>query len=257
MNSPTVTGSARTRVSAPSDRTSPADGARALRLIAVVPALNESERIASVIRGSLPYVEEVVVIDDGSTDQTAEVARAAGAHVLRHERNLCKTRALQTGFDYALEQGYDVVFTLDGDAQHRPDEIPVLFDALESTGADVVSGDRMTGERNMPGSRRFVNRFSSQVASWITSSRILDCHCGFRAVRVPVLEKVRLRQPRFGGDAELVMWTCIRGFKLEHAQITSVYGNQESGIRPVLDTLNILSLALRGFLARIYWDLRS
>ncbi len=222
-----------------------------------MPALNESARVGWVVRGALEHVEEVVVIDDGSTDNTAEEARKAGAFVIRHPKNRGKTKALQTGFDYALERDYDLVFTLDGDAQHRPGEIPRLLHALESHDADVVSGDRMTGERNMPGSRRFVNRLSSQVASWITSRNILDCHCGFRVVRAPVLEKVRLRQPRFGGDAELVMWTCIRGFKLGHARITSVYGSEESGIRPILDTLNILLLALRAFLARLYWDFRS
>jgi glycosyltransferase involved in cell wall biosynthesis len=222
-----------------------------------VPALNESARIASVVRSTLSQVEEVVVVDDGSTDETAAEAERAGALVIRHSRNWGKTAALQTGFDHALAGGFDVVITLDGDAQHLPEEIPLLLATMQTRAADLVSGDRMTGERNMPGSRRFVNRLSSQISTWIAGRPLLDCHCGFRAINTRVLEKVRLRSPRYAGDTELVIWACFHRFKVEHAEITSVYQGEESGIRPVLDTVNVLFMALRAILARFYWDLRS
>ncbi len=250
MKSPTGSGNARNPVSAPSDKAS-------LRIIGVVPALNESARIGSVIRAALRHVEEVVVVDDGSTDETAAEAEGAGAFVIRHPANRGKTASLQTGFDYALQHGFDAVITLDGDAQHLPDEIPHLLDALQTSGADLISGDRMTAERNMPGSRRFVNRFSSQLATWISGQDIRDCHCGFRLIHSRVLEKVRLRSRRFTGDAELVIWACFHSFRVAHAEVSCIYNGQPSRIRPGLDTANCLLLTFRAALARLYWDFRS
>ena len=135
------------------------------RFAVLIPALNAESFIEPVIRGSLEHCRYVVVINDGSTDRTAEIAERAGALVLHHEKNRGKGAALRTGFDWAMESMFDGVVTLDADGQHLPQEIPKFIAARTETSADLIIGGRAHHFDAMLPRRRNANRFSAWTIS--------------------------------------------------------------------------------------------
>ncbi|HPT17157.1 MAG TPA: glycosyltransferase family 2 protein, partial [Kiritimatiellia bacterium] len=136
-----------------------------LKTCILIPAYNEEKRVGAVVREVLEYCPDVIVVDDGSPDDTDKVAAEAGAIVLEHVHNQGKGAALQTGFDYAREHGYDLAITLDADGQHAPSDIPAFLQAYERTHSHVLVGNRMGDVAAMPRLRRFVNRFMSDLLS--------------------------------------------------------------------------------------------
>jgi glycosyltransferase involved in cell wall biosynthesis len=158
----------------------------ALRRIAVVPALNEEDSIAGVIaeiRAADPGFE-VIVVDDGSKDRTAEVAAAAGAHVVRHPYNLGIGGAVQTGLQYARDHGFDIAVQVDGDAQHDPAEIEILLEPIVEGRADLVVGSRFLGEHkyHAPFARLVGIKLFAALVSLIVRQKVTDTTSGFRAV---------------------------------------------------------------------------
>jgi glycosyltransferase involved in cell wall biosynthesis len=163
-----------------------------LRRVAVVPAYNESaaiEQVVAEIRAFDPEFE-IVVVDDGSVDETARLAAAAGAHVVRLPFNLGIGGAVQTGYQYAREGGFDVAVQVDGDGQHDPTQIPLLLAPLLDGRADMVVGTRFAGERSYrtPFSRRIGIAIFARVVSWIVRQRVTDTTSGFRAVNRHAIE---------------------------------------------------------------------
>jgi glycosyltransferase involved in cell wall biosynthesis len=157
-----------------------------LRLVAVVPAYNESASIVSVIqeiRAADPDFE-IGVIDDGSTDATAQLAAEAGAHVVRLPYNLGIGGAVQTGYQYARDPGFDLAVQVDGDGQHDPAQIPLLFGPILEDRADMVVGTRFAGERlyRPPLPRRLGIGIFAAVVSLVVRQRVTDTTSGFRAV---------------------------------------------------------------------------
>ena len=131
----------------------------------IIPAYHEEAHIGDVVREVRDYCADVIVVDDGSSDHTAQEATAAGATVLTHIQNQGKGAALQTGFDYARENGYELAITMDADGQHAPSDIPAFLQAYARTGSVALVGNRMDHPAGMPGLRRFVNRFMSALLS--------------------------------------------------------------------------------------------
>ena len=159
---------------------------RRVRKIAVVPARNEEANVAAVVRGIRAFDAEfdVVVIDDGSEDRTAAAARDAGAHVVRLPFNLGIGGAVQTGFRYALEHGFDVAVRLDGDNQHDPEELAGLLEPVLAGEADIVVGSRFlgSGEYRPPFARRIGIRLFARVVSLLVRQRVTDTTSGFQAL---------------------------------------------------------------------------
>lgn len=163
-----------------------------LRVLVVVPAFNEAESLGSVVSRIREIGFQVVVVDDGSEDQTSDVARAAGARVLTLPINLGVGGALQCGFRYAIENGYQVVVQCDADGQHSPDHISSLVQALTESGASLVIGSRFRSLDNklMPSAvRRIPMRLMAAIASRATGTTITDATSGFRAIRRPLLDE--------------------------------------------------------------------
>src|ERR1700693_4340846 len=149
-------------------------------VLAIIPPYCEGRFIGQVVRQALQYVRTVLVVDDGSPDNTATEAKAAGAKVIRHSTNLGKGAALKTGLDYAVSIGADFFLFLDADGQHDPSEIPVLIDAINRSNADLVVGNRMGNLKSMPIIRRWTNLFMSWQIGRICKIPIPDSQCGFR-----------------------------------------------------------------------------
>ena len=157
------------------------------RVVAIVPAFDEQEAVAAVVREIRAFDQsiDIVVVDDGSADGTAAAAAAAGASVVSLPFNLGIGGAVQTGFKYALERGYDVAVRLDGDGQHDPTELPKLLEPLGRDEADVVVGSRFAGgERDYkpPLARRAGIRWFAHLVSLLTRQKLTDTTSGFQAV---------------------------------------------------------------------------
>ena len=205
--------------------------------VVVVPGFNVARTIGSLVVQLTPMGCEVVVVDDGSTDRTADVAHTAGARVLRHPQNIGKGRSLRDGFAEALTRGAQVVVTMDGDGQHLPGDLPRLLEALQADGVGVVVGNRMQNLRNMPWGRRVTNWLMSRGISRLCGQWVPDSQCGFRAVRREVLEQITLTTERYEIESELLIKAARVGFRLVSVPITTIYRNERSRIRPVADTV--------------------
>jgi glycosyltransferase involved in cell wall biosynthesis len=215
-----------------------------MKIVAVIPAFNEEERIADVVRRTLA-VCELLVVDDGSSDSTTSLATGAGARVHALGENRGKTFALETGFHLALDGGADAVVTLDADGQHLPEEIPRFIEAALQ-GADIVVGSRMGETRDMPWVRLWTNWTTSRVVSWLARTRILDSQSGFRLFRKEVLQKVKVTSGRFAGESEILIEAGRKGFRIAEVPISTVYfGTEGSKIDPFRDTIRFFQLAAR------------
>jgi glycosyltransferase involved in cell wall biosynthesis len=219
-------------------------GAAGLRVCAVIPAYNEARHIAQVVTGVRSYLPDVVVVDDGSKDDTAERAAQAGAHVIRHARNRGKGGALQTAFDHAEGRGYDAVIALDADGQHDPGELPRFLAALASGRGDIFLGSRMADPRGMPRLRRWTNRTTSVILSRLARQEIRDSQSGYKAIRMEVLRHVRPTRAGFDAESEFLVTASRRGYGIGHVPIRTIYGDETSSIKPVRDTWRFIRLCL-------------
>ncbi len=181
-------------------------------LVAVIPAFNEVTRIAQVVRDALRYVKTVIVVDDGSTDGTGEVARAAGATVVTHVENGGAGAATMTGIEAARAMGATTVVTLDADGQHDPADIPLLLKPIEEDSADIVFANRFgpfdpaqARRRNhIPAIRRLFNGIGNVVTLFATGKWVSDSQCGFKVFGPKALAQVELRMRGFEFCTEIV-----------------------------------------------------
>jgi glycosyltransferase involved in cell wall biosynthesis len=223
-----------------------------LRTAAVIAALNEESTISAVVRGVLGSVDHVIVVDDGSTDRTAERARSAGAEVIAHSANRGKGHAVRTGLERVFGGGFTHVLLLDGDMQHLPEEAGSLVAAAAASGADVVLGARRFQRDRMPASRYHANRVGSRVLSWFVGVPVEDTQCGFRVFRVDALRPLRLTATGYEVETEMLVKVRRRGGRVATVPVTAVYAGQRSKLRPVTDTTRTCFLAVYyRFLERI------
>ena len=221
-----------------------------MRLCAIIPALNAERTVAKVVAETRQHIEPVLVVDDGSRDATGEVARAAGATVLRHEVNRGKGAALKTGFAWALENGCDGVITLDADGQHLPSEIPKFIAAQDQ--GDLIIGGRSHLFNQMLPRRRMANRFSAWCIAKCSGARVTDSQSGFRLYSASLLRAIKLRTDGFDMESEVIVRAGRRGFRIVTIPIELgfVDGISTSHYKPLKDTLRIAWTVTR---ARLFW----
>ena len=223
-----------------------------MKALVVIPALNAEQTIAAVVRNCKAVNEHVLVVDDGSADRTADVARDAGADVVSHPINRGKGAALKTGFAYALDHAFDAVVTLDADGQHLPAEIPKFFAAREESGADLIIGGRAHLFSQMLPRRRFANRFSARCIAFASNANVTDSQSGYRLYSSQLLRAIRLRTDGFDMESEVIVQAGRRGFKilLIPIDLGFVDGQSTSHYKPLMDTARIAWTVIR---ARYFW----
>jgi len=206
------------------------------RVLALIPAHDEAPRIARVVDGAVRHLP-VLVVDDGSRDETAAVAEAAGATVLRQRPNRGKGAALRTGFRHALEVGIDAVVTLDADGQHDPAEIPRFLAAFAGGGATGPRPELVIGRRDfsrMPPSRRLANELGGRLLGLALGQPIPDNQSGYRLIGRRLLERLDgSHEDGFEFEVEMIA-VCLReGWGLAWTPISTIYAGEPSHIRPL------------------------
>lgn len=207
---------------------------------AVIPCFNEAETIAPLVAATGQFVDTVLVVDDGSTDDTAILAEDAGARVVRHPRNSGKGAALKTGLALAQNLGFEWAATLDGDGQHAPEDLPALLCRAEATGARLVIGNRMIEARKMLRLRRWVNQWMSRELSQRAGRLLPDTQCGFRLIHLPSWAELKLSTKRFEVESEMLMAFLMAGRPVEFVPVQVIRSRRGSHIRPVADSLRWL-----------------
>lgn len=217
-----------------------------MKICALIPAFDEADNIAQVVNATQEYVETVVVIDDGSQDSTGELATDAGALCVRCETHQGKGYAMRKGISHIPPRGYTHVLFLDGDGQHRPEDIPKLIRAADETGAGMVIGTRQFDRQRMPTSRYLSNTIGSIVASWLVGKKITDSQCGFRLVRLDELRRLHLTAKKYEFEMEVLIKMSLLGSSLVCAPVSVVYehGQARSKMQPVRDTVRICFASL-------------
>ncbi|MCD8141422.1 MAG: glycosyltransferase family 2 protein [Planctomycetaceae bacterium] len=214
-----------------------------MKIAALIPAYREEKHLAGVIAGTLPYIADILVVDDGSPDRTREIAAAAGATVLVNEHNLGKGASLARGLDHLFATGYDAAVCLDADGQHLPAEIPRFLAAAES--ADLVVGNRMADVEKMPFARLWTNRFTSWILSRLAGVAVPDTQCGYRLVRREAWQGVTIRTRNYDFEGEMIVAMGRKGFRIASVPVSTIYGDEVSTINPVRDTVRFFSMVWR------------
>jgi len=221
------------------------------RIAVLIPAYNAAESLQGVIEGIKDYVSSILVVDDGSTDATAEIASAAGVPVLRHHINRGKGVALRTGFWFLLLQGCQAIITMDADGQHDPSYIPLFIDAYNKGKGDIIIGSRAGEFHAMSGLRRFWNQLGVKAVSKLIGTPLTDTQSGYRLIKAEVLQGLPLRAAGYDIELEVLIKACKRGHPVVEIPVTTHYidGRHSSHFRPVRDTW----LVCRTFLQEFFW----
>lgn len=207
------------------------------RCAAIIPCLNEASAVSEVIVAVRQYLPTTFVIDDGSSDETSDLAKRAGAEVLRHDAPRGKGAALQTGWESARARGFEWALALDGDGQHSPEEIPEFLSAAERTGAGLVVGNRMINPEGMPWLRRNVNRWMSKRISKLAGLPLPDSQCGFRLMNLNAWAKLPVTAAHFEIESDVLLAFAVGGYSIEFVPIQVIYKAEKSKIQPMRDTI--------------------
>ena len=215
--------------------------------LVLIPAYNASSTISELIENTSEFVDkdDIVVIDDGSEDQTFVVAQRAGAAALKHKTNKGKGEALKTGFRYALGKNYEALFTIDADLQHDPSSIK---DFLEKTNKDfsgIIIGTRDINLKKMPFPRWLTNNLTSAILSVLSGQTIRDSQSGYRLISTRVLKRTKLKGKKYDLESELLVKAGRSGFKIDSVPIKTIYRGGKSFINPFVDTGRFIKLMWR------------
>lgn len=217
------------------------------RCIAIIPCYNEEVTIGSVILKAKKHVDEVLVIDDGSSDDTVKIAKDAGAVVISHNKNLGKSAVIKTGFRYALANGFDFVVTIDGDGQHDPDQIPTVLDNVKNNGHDISIGCRFGSDTEMPNWRRVGKRVLDYATSFGSGGHVTDSQCGFRAFNRKAVNGLysKLNGDAFTVESEQLIKAHELGLAVGNSKISCKYKDLDTSTKnPAAHGISVLGYVI-------------
>jgi len=212
-------------------------------------AYNEARHIEEVVRLSLEQNPcRVIVVDDGSSDATAEIAEKAGALVLKNPENLGKGASIQKGFEFLRNAPCGAVIVVDGDGQHDPREIPRFLDAYRRTKIPILAGNRMANTEGMPFLRYQTNRLMSWILNRLTKIYVADPPCGFRFYRTDILPFIMSEEKRFAFEFDILLHAALRHIRIDSVRISTIYHlGQKSHVSPFRDTWLLIQSILEHF----------
>ncbi len=210
----------------------------------VIPTYNEARTIGGLVADVKKKGFDVLVIDDGSKDDTAVIASDRGADIIMHKRNRGKGACIIRGFEHVLVREYAAAVMMDGDGQHNPDDLDRFIHAAKNTDAEIIVGNRMGDTRSMPWVRRVTNGVMSHVISKFAQQDIPDSQCGFRLLKRRVLERMQLMSLNFEIESEILIRAAKEKFKIISIPIKTIYQGEASRINPLLDTVRFARMLL-------------
>lgn len=215
--------------------------------LVLIPAYNASSTIFELIEKTSKLVDksDIVVVDDGSQDQTFAIAQKVGASVLKHPINKGKGEALKTGFKFAVKKNYNAVLTMDADLQHDPSSINDFLQKANENFSGIIIGTREINLKKMPFARWLTNNLTSVILSILSGQRIRDSQSGYRLIATQVLKRIKLRAKKYDLESEILVKAGRRGFKIDSVPIGTIYRGSKSFINPFVDTGRFIKLMWR------------
>jgi len=215
------------------------------KVVAAIPCHDEAPFIAGILDKVQEYVDQVIIVDDGSTDGTSAIAQAAGATVVRHDDNRGPGAAYRSCFEAARANQADILITLDGDGQHDPEELPKVLQPLLDNEADLVIGSRFMGEYSLPRYRKF----GIDVITWLynlgVDAKITDAQSCYRGYDRRALDTLRITEEGFGFSVELLVQARENGLVIKEAPVSCIYHSASHSMNPVLHGVGVALMVLK------------
>ncbi len=219
-----------------------------MRICVIIPTYNESRAIADLIHQITKLGLAVIIIDDGSTDDTVKISTACGAKVLANLKNMGKGASLIKGYNFARESGFDAVISMDGDGQHSCDDLLAFIRKAQNSQSALIVGNRMGMTKGMPVLRLITNFLMSKFISLIVKQHIPDTQCGFRLVKKELLAAIDLSTSKYETESEVLIKAAHLGFKIESIPVRTIYSGGKSQINPLVDGLRFLRFMILEFI---------
>jgi len=221
-----------------------------MNIFIVIPTYNEGRTIGPIVRDLAEMGFRIVVVDDGSNDNTIIDANRFGAELIAHAKNRGKGHCIREGLEHALENNCDVVITMDGDGQHSLADIPKFIEEYKNSGADIIIGNRLHNPKKMPFIRWCTNLFMSFMLSIIVAEKIEDSQCGYRLISKRAIEKMKLNTAKYEIESEMLLEAKKNSLKICSVNIDSIYQGESSQINPFFDTIRFIKLIINEYTRR-------